>query len=138
MSERRDACIAFVRMAHAQLPVSEYTVLRQLLQKLTGGLSSAQEVHDQICTILRHHDATELLAHFERLMMMGRPHQPSLLLLRQPCGVYLREGVGCTEAPHACHLPRLRVARSRREARAAARGSAALSFCARHRARVRG
>lgn len=147
MAERRDACLAFVRMSQAQLPPSEYAVLRQLLQKLTGGHSSAQEVHGHICEILRQHDATELLAHFERLMNMGRPKEISLLLLRQPCGVYVKEGgqpTTCARHPHLAGqptLPRLRDARVRcGAAGAAARGPHASAFrraCCR-RSRVRG
>ena len=113
MTERRDACITFQRTAHAQLPAPEYTKLRQLFQKLTNGLSNAQDVHESICVILRRHNATELLALFERLVAMGTKHT-SLRLLRQPCGVHVKEGVASSPAPNLqirripslCHRPR--------------------------------
>ena len=60
MTNRREACITFQRMTRAQLPPSEYNILRQLFQKLISGLSNAKDVHEAICAILRRHNATEL------------------------------------------------------------------------------
>ena len=81
--DRREACLTFQRMTRAQLPTSEYTMLRQLFQKLTSGLSNAKDVHEAICAILRRHNATELLALFERLVAMGTK-ETSLRLLVCP------------------------------------------------------
>ena len=48
MTNRREACITFQRMTRAQLPPSEYNILRQLFQKLISGLSNAKDVHEAI------------------------------------------------------------------------------------------
>jgi len=108
MTNRREACITFQRMTRAQLPPSEYNILRQLFQKLISGLSNAKDVHEAICAILRRHNATELLALFERLVTMGTT-ETSLRLLRQPCGVHVSEGApmplcpkGLQRAPSLC------------------------------------
>ena len=84
MTDRREACITFQRMTRAQLPTSEYTILRQLFQKLTSGLSNAKDVHEAICAILRRHSATELLALFERLVAMGTLAPPCAASLKRP------------------------------------------------------
>ena len=113
MTDRRDACITFQRMTRAQLPTSEYTLLRQLFQKLTSGLSNAKDVHESICAILRRHNATELLALFERLVAMGTT-ETSLRLLHQPCGVHVKEGAPLPPVPQTSRAfpelvcPRLR------------------------------
>ena len=98
MTDRREACLTFQRMTRAQLPTSEYTMLRQLFQKLTSGLSNAKDVHEAICAILRRHNATELLALFERLVAMGTK-ETSLRLLHQPCGVLTKEGAPVPPCP---------------------------------------
>ena len=98
MTNRREACITFQRMTRAQLPPSEYNILRQLFQKLISGLSNAKDVHEAICAILRRHNATELLALFERLVTMGTT-EISLRLLRQPCGVHVSEGAPIPSCP---------------------------------------
>ena len=98
MTNRREACITFQRMTRAQLPPSEYNILRQLFQKLISGLSNAKDVHEAICAILRRHNATELLALFERLVTMGTT-ETSLRLLRQPCGVHVSEGAPIPSCP---------------------------------------
>ena len=118
MTDRRDACITFQRMTRAQLPTSEYTLLRQLFQKLTSGLSNAKDVHESICAILRRHNATELLALFERLVAMGTT-ETSLRLLRQPCGVHVKEGAPLPPVPQTSRAfpelvcPRLRTGAGR-------------------------
>ena len=117
MTNRREACITFQRMTRAQLPPSEYNILRQLFQKLISGLSNAKDVHEAICAILRRHNATELLALFERLVTMGTT-ETSLRLLRQPCGVHVSEGApmpSCpkgSSAPPACVSPAARRCRT--------------------------
>ena len=98
MTDRREACITFQRMTRAQLPTSEYTMLRQLFQKLTSGLSNAKDVHEAICAILRRHNATELLALFERLVAMGTK-ETALRLLHQPFGVLTEEGAPVPPCP---------------------------------------
>ena len=108
MTDRREACITFQRMTRAQLPTSEYTILRQLFQKLTSGLSNAKDVHEAICAILRRHSATELLALFERLVAMGTT-ETSLRLLRQPCGVHPKEGAPVPPARPRDRAPSLCV-----------------------------
>ena len=92
MADRRELCMAFQRGTRAQLPTSEYTMLRQFFQKLTSGLSNAKDVHESICAILRRHNATDLLALFERLVAMGTK-ETSLRLLHQPYGVHAKEGM---------------------------------------------
>ena len=117
MTNRREACITFQRMTRAQLPPSEYNILRQLFQKLISGLSNAKDVHEAICAILRRHNATELLALFERLVTMGTT-ETSLRLLRQPCGVHVSEGAPMplcpkgSSAPPACVSPAARRCRT--------------------------
>ena len=117
MTNRREACITFQRMTRAQLPPSEYNILRQLFQKLISGLSNAKDVHEAICAILRRHNATELLALFERLVTMGTT-ETSLRLLRQPCGVHVSEGAPIplcpkgSSAPPACVSPAARRCRT--------------------------
>ena len=96
--DRREACLTFQRMTRAQLPTSEYTMLRQLFQKLTSGLSNAKDVHEAICAILRRHNATELLALFERLVAMGTK-KTSLRLLHQPSCVHTKEGAPVPPVP---------------------------------------
>ena len=93
-------CDGFICGAHRQLPPREYMQVEQLLQSLRRDLTGGQDVYVLICAILQRHNATELLSLFERLMSLGRPQEASLLLLRQPCGVHVKEGMATSPAPN--------------------------------------
>ena len=88
----RTACETFICRAHRELPPREYLRLEQMLQSLRRDLSIGHEQHGHICAILRRVEGAGLITQFEQLMATAQPQETSLLLLRQPCGVYMKEG----------------------------------------------